>query len=276
MNTAGRASPVVHHDPVTSPSQAGEAAVPVTAAESAYSRGVAGNKRRPKKVPVDGFVPAHKGRKTVRRPVAFELPTSNPFGVLQDIPGELETVLFGDSIVRHQDYEFAERMPGKRKVICKPGADLDRLTREANNLVIERAQQAVVIAHVGTNNLKRTRSEELLTKYRRFIETLKAKAGRVIISAILPRITEDDELYSKLTYINRGVETICSELGVSYLDSYTPFVNRTDMFMGDGIHLNDVGNARLGRVLHGHMTDYYASCRDRSLNLSGTSTRNLI
>lgn len=200
----------------------------------------------------------------VPRP-AFTLPISNSFGKLEMLANELETVVIGDSIVRYQNYEFAKRNEPKRKVICKPGANIDSLTNIVNSTNLQN-RSSLVICHVGTNNLKNTRSEAILDKYHRLIQTLKTKTEHVIISGLLPRPHDDERIYSKIIYINTALRNICSRESVSYFDGFSGFIDQDDMFMSDGIHLNDLGNARFGRMLHSRTTAYYKSIVSQHLN----------
>ena len=123
---------------------------------------------------------------------------------------------------------------------------------------------------MGTNDLKRTRSEDLLAKYRQLISDLKAKTSRVAITSILPRMNDDDELYSKLTYTNRALDTICMSEGVSFINLFDDFRERPDLFLKDGLHLNDLGNARLGRLLHIGAKKFYALRQGDQRALNGS------
>ena len=48
--------------------------------------------------------------------------------------GEQKTVLLGDSIVREQKVEFAQRCASKRRVVCGPGKGVDWLAQEVRDL----------------------------------------------------------------------------------------------------------------------------------------------
>lgn len=216
------------------------------------------NRTQPRRGGVDsgGFQQVQNRFTFVNRP-AFVMPTRNTFERFTDLDGEIETLVLGDSIVRHQAVEFVHRCKAKRRVICKPGATIEKI-RGALAEVDVSSRETLIICHVGTNDLRRTRSEDLLAKYRQLISNLKAKTDRVAITSILPRMYDDDELYSKLTYTNRALETICKSNGVSFINLFDDFRERPDLFLRDGLHLNDVGNARLGRLLHLSTKKYYA------------------
>ena len=203
----------------------------------------------------------------VNRP-AFVMPTRNIFERFTDLDGETETLVVGDSIVRHQGVEFVHRCKAKRRVFCKPGATVDKIRVALAEIEVS-SPETLIICHVGTNDLKRTRSEDLLAKYRQLIRDLKAKTNRVAITSILPRMNDDDELYSKLTYTNRALEVICQSEGVSFINLFDDFRERHDLFLKDGLHLNDIGNARLGRLLHLGAKKYYAHRQGDQRALNG-------
>ena len=79
-----------------------------------------------------------------------------------------------------------------------PGATVDKI-RVALAEIEVASPETLIICHVGTNDFKRMRSENLLTKYRQLIFALEAKTNRVSITSILPRMNDDDEPFSKLT-----------------------------------------------------------------------------
>jgi len=191
----------------------------------------------------DNFTQVRHRHRYVHRP-AFVLPKRNTFAGLQ-VEEELETVVVGDSIVRHQKHEFVLRNPQKRKVVCLPGATVERVTTALDDIPTPEAP--AIICHAGTNDVRDSAPTELLHRFKTLIQKLKARSSKVAMTSILPRMHEADQ---KVSQINRGLADICREEGVLFVDIHKDYVGRYDMFMKDGIHLNDIGNARLGRLLN--------------------------
>ena len=115
--------------------------------------------------------------------------TYNSFAVLAEEEEEIhEARIIGDSIVRSQLEEFCGRARATRKRLCMPGGCLDDITAACQEATAESNNNTLFIVHAGTNGVQRTRSEELLEKYRKLIRTFKTKTNNnnLIISGILP------------------------------------------------------------------------------------------
>ena len=130
-------------------------------------------------------------------------------------------------MIRHQLEEFCGRAPKRRKRYCYPGAKIDDITKALEDITAKEKHDSLYIVHVGTNDVKNTNSEELLEKYKRLIGTLKEKRSKFIVSGILPRIGAENQ----------------------FLNLWNHFYDQRILFNHDGLHLNPVGSARLGRLL---------------------------
>ena len=100
--------------------------------------------------------------------------------------------LVGDSIMRGQLTEFCARKPKTRKRFCIPGATLTDIAAAVEDVTSGAPSPTLYIVHAGTNDLQKTRSEDILEKYRRVIRRFKAKSRHVFISGILPRIEAEN------------------------------------------------------------------------------------
>ena len=98
-------------------------------------------------------------------------------------------------------------------------------------------------------NFKNTNSEELLEKYKRLIGTLKEKQSKFIVSGILPCIGAENHLYNKAFSTNDRLKSLCSKKNVEFINLWNHFYDQQILFNHDGLHLNPVGSARLGRLL---------------------------
>ena len=161
-----------------------------------------------------------------------------------------ETRLVGDSIVRGQLEEFCGRVPSRRRRYCFPGASLKDITASIDDVTKDASTNTLYVIHAGTNDVQHTRSEELMEKYREMIQKYKTKSKNIIISGILPRINADTRFYNIAFSTNNRLKTLCQQENVEFIDMWNDFYNQHRLFQKDGLHLNSVGSARMGRLLN--------------------------
>lgn len=137
----------------------------------------------------------------------FTLPIKNSFVKLQLITDEDETIILGDSIIKYQSCEFAPRNIQKRKLILKRSGKISAVITEATGLQTK-SKDTLIIIHVRTHKIKNTRSEELIEKYKKLVDTLKENSNNVVMSAISQRTYEGNAIYSKIEYINKALKHI--------------------------------------------------------------------
>ena len=183
----------------------------------------------------------------------------NHFEVLCDYVNLNEdTRLIGDSLIRNMLDEFCSRAPRRRRRHCIPGGTLDDVTAACDDISRDTNENTLFLIHVGTNDVQRTRSEALLEKYRKLIRKYKEKSHNVIISGILPRINADRLFYNKAFSTNARLVNLCREEGVRFINLWNDFHNQEILFSNDGLHLNDIGSARLGRLFHDAVVTHLA------------------
>ena len=183
--------------------------------------------------------------------------TYNRFKVLNEEEEDaLETRLIGDSITRGQLSEFAGRARTSRKRLCMPGGRLDDITAACDEAASGAESNALFVIHAGTNDVEYTRSEELMEKYRRMIQRYKTKSHNVIISGILPRTRAPSHFYDRAFSTNSRLRSLCTEEGVDYVNFWDDFYNKPFLFQEDGLHLNEVGSARFGRLLSNKVSSF--------------------
>lgn len=214
--------------------------------------------------PVEAPVPASRNdrvtqgfqvvRNNVRpkvRKVLEPVVCHNRFQILTDnADEEVEEVrLVGDSIIKGQLQEFCARAPKSRKRFCIPGGGLDDVDAALEQVANLAPPNTTYVVHVGTNDVVRTRSEELMEKYKNLIQKFKEKSSNVIISGILPRWVENQRFLNAATMTNRRLATLCSQENVDFIDTWDSFYYDRSLYRNDGLHLNEVGAARFGRLL---------------------------
>lgn len=195
------------------------------------------------------FHQVRNGAKQTTRTI-LPITTYNKFQILAEAVEEPHDVrLIGDSIIRQQIVEFCGRAPTNRKRYCIPGASIDDVAAASDKVTDGATNDTLFIFHVGTNDVKRTRSEALLQKYRKLIQHYKNKSNNVLISGVLPRISADNVFYSKAFSLNNRLRSLCLQEGVEFIDTWDQFFQKPDLFASDGLHLNSIGSARYGRLL---------------------------
>ena len=181
----------------------------------------------------------------------------NRFQILSDTDDEEEEVrLIGDSLTRSQLSEFAARAPATRRRFCIPGGGVQDVIDSVNVVTDQAPATTTYVIHIGTNDVQRFRSEELLDKYREMIKAYKEKSSKVILSGIIPRRQAGQRFYSFATSINRRLANLCSEENIGFVNTWDHFYYDASLFSIDGLHLSQVGAARFGRLLDDAVRDF--------------------
>ena len=204
-----------------------------------------------------GFTPVRRGGKTVR-PIIQPTVCSNRFKILEEEDEPESTFLVGDSMIRQQLNEFCGRVKHRRRLYCMPGARVDDVTEMMDKVSEEATANTLFAIHAGTNDVRKTRSEELLDKYRKLIQQFKTKSSNIMITGVLPRIAAHDDFYSKAFSLNSRLRNLCKDHGVEFVDMWNDFYNRAGLFHTDGLHLSAVGAARFGRLLSEAVRGFWA------------------
>ena len=150
------------------------------------------------------------------------------------------TIYVGDSIVRKTDRRLGK---GKDVVVCLPGARIEHVTERVEKIV-GRGKGGTILVHVGTNNADKEGTTAIVKKYRDLLKrTKQARVGQIILSGILPVIGGRNQGYrnSRRMSINRLVQQLCKEEDVGFVDLWSSFVAKEDMYMRDGLHLSGKG-----------------------------------
>ena len=185
--------------------------------------------------------------------------TYNKFQILEDVAEDTyETRICGDSITSPLLEEFVGRSPKTRKRYCMPGGGINDIIAAREEVTDGASKDTLFIMHVGTNDVKKTRSEELLQKYRELIEQYKMKSRNIMISGILPRISAENVFYSKAFSLNSRLNSLCRKEGVTFINTWDHFFNKPELFAKDGLHLNCVGAARFGRLLNEEVREFWS------------------
>ena len=161
-------------------------------------------------------------------------------------------------MIRQQLTEFCGRVKHRRRLYCMLGAGIDDVTEMMDKVSKEATSDTLFVIHAGTNDVRKTRSEELLDKYRKLIQQYKTKSNNILISGVLPRVAADDLFYSKAFSLNNRLRNLCKDQGVEFVDMWNEFYNRSGLFHSDGLHLLAVGADRFGRLLSEAVRSFWA------------------
>ncbi|KAK3505599.1 hypothetical protein QTP70_021321, partial [Hemibagrus guttatus] len=114
-------------------------------------------------------------------PPVFEISTQNRFAPLRET--ECDTVIIGDSIVRHVRATGAK---GKVHTRCLPGARV--LDVSAQVPAILKKNIGAVVLHAGTNDIRLRQTEILKKDFRSLVELVRTTSPttRIIVSGPLP------------------------------------------------------------------------------------------
>lgn len=156
-----------------------------------------------------------------------------------------ETVVVGDSTIRHVDKVVCREVSGKCVRVCLPGAKIQDVIDRVGT-VMGSGTGGSAIVHIGTNNVEKEGSEVIMGRYRALIRELKEKrVGQIVLSGILP--VRGNYRNSRRVSINYRLQKLCQEEGVGYVSMWDRFYGRAELYLSDGLHLSSKGAAVLGK-----------------------------
>jgi len=96
----------------------------------------------------------------------------------------------------------------------------------------------VVVIHVGTNDIDRTRKEVLLREYEQLGAKLKSRTTKVLISGLLPEPRANLERVNKIRQLNMWLKDWCGRSGFQFVGHWHQYLGKRELFRRDGLHLN--------------------------------------
>ncbi|KAF2352851.1 SGNH hydrolase-type esterase domain [Trinorchestia longiramus] len=153
--------------------------------------------------------------------------------------------LIGDSIIQGQKIEF-KRGLDEHKILCRPIIRLPEAVHLVEDLRCKKEDTVIVLC--GTREFEHKTQDKISLQFEALIHTVKNKSKNAFITTILLR-RNDVNLNPQILPTNEKVKEICARKGVMYLDLMSNYTGQNDLFKKDGIHLNEVGQAKLGRLL---------------------------
>ena len=187
-----------------------------------------------------------------------QIQTKNRFSVLKDlvdiepeiVSSEHESIthVFGDSRVRDMGRAF--KIDNKqRQVHVYPGATIDDIDHAISQHNDDRNQCLVV--NIGTNdaNHRRSTPNAVITKYRRLLTTMAKKSQHRYVVNVAPRLNASANENRKISEINERLKMLCEDTGVTYIDAWSSFHDRTTMYKRDGVHFTRRGTRLLASLI---------------------------
>ena len=152
-----------------------------------------------------------------------------------------EVLVVGDSRIRYLDRTFCEADRKGRMTCCLPGAGVKDVTQRFRRIVKGTGEEALVVVHVGVNDVRKVRSEELVERYRELLREVKESGRRCVVSGVLPRQKVGGLWLSQAIGLNDRLRRLCGESRIGFMDEWDRFYGRQDLYARDGIHFSRKG-----------------------------------
>ena len=167
-----------------------------------------------------------------------------------------EVLVVGDSRIRYLDRTFCEADRKGRMSCCLPGAGVKDVADRFSRIVKGTGEEALVVVHVGVNDVRKVRSEELVARYRELLRKVKESGRRCIVSGVLPRQKVGGLWLSQAIGLNDRLRTLCGEYEVGFMDEWDRFFGRQELYARDGIHFSRKGVQELSECLERTVRQY--------------------
>ena len=172
-------------------------------------------------------------------------------------------LIIGGSLLRHvREHNMIVDSRIKPVVAFHPGAKIQTVLDHLEHLVDFNDKISVCLIHVGTNNLGRSSTDDMMEQYKDIEKLVHERVPTCVVmyASILPRM---DSLQKNLQAIqvNEKLSELCSETeNCAFIDSTQTFFKNGEFQRAlygkyDGLHINEAGGAALAenfwRALNG-------------------------
>lgn len=212
------------------------------------------------KQPGESWVKVVKGGKggrgvkehTVRKGLEEGIPTSNKFAALGEV--ERRVLVVGDSNVHRLKSPILNSVKEKNKItiVGVSGARVSKCEQViTTELAKVKSSKVKVIVNVGTNDVGKLASQEVLSKFKNLIRTVKRlRTGVDVALCTIPsRKDEGTYIYSRSESINNQLAKLCAEEGASVIDSRLKTTRLKHMLGWDGVHYTREGAQVVGSLI---------------------------
>ncbi|XP_063070845.1 uncharacterized protein LOC134461951 [Engraulis encrasicolus] len=152
-------------------------------------------------------------------------------------PRRPSTVLIGSSMVRHVTLRNAQTW-------CLPGALIADVQSNVPHALSQYPTATTLIVHAGSNDIRLQQSKKLESDFLSLINTLRSTGKKYAISGPIPSVCFSAFQFSRIRQLHVWLMRHCRQEAIPYVDNFSAFWNRRNLFARDGRHLNRAG-ARL-------------------------------
>ncbi|XP_063076449.1 uncharacterized protein LOC134466480 isoform X2 [Engraulis encrasicolus] len=152
-------------------------------------------------------------------------------------PRRPSTVLIGSSMVRHVTLRNAQTW-------CLPGALVADVQSNVPDALSQYPTATTLIVHAGSNDIRLQQSKKLESDFLSLINTLRSTGKKYAISGPIPSVCFSAFQFSRIRQLHVWLMRHCRQEAIPYVDNFSAFWNRRNLFARDGRHLNRAG-ARL-------------------------------
>ncbi|XP_063049729.1 uncharacterized protein LOC134463344 isoform X1 [Engraulis encrasicolus] len=152
-------------------------------------------------------------------------------------PRRPSTVLIGSSMVRHVTLRNAQTW-------CLPGALVADVQSNVPDALSQYPTATTLIVHAGSNDIRLQQSKKLESDFLSLINTLSSTGKKYAISGPIPSVCFSAFQFSRIRQLHVWLMRHCRQEAIPYVDNFSAFWNRRNLFARDGRHLNRSG-ARL-------------------------------
>lgn len=196
-----------------------------------------------------------------------ELEVSNSFSPLDTIV-ETETLLVGDFTTENQEQYFVQKNK-KRKVYKKGKANIENIIGSVQELKLK-DDNSVLIVSSGSAELELERGNlkvrQTIDKLNKLASTINSKTPNGIMVGILPMRPLSFYQIGRVRFINQKAREICRNKNIKFVDFWPIFYGNGEYYHKDGIHLNRLGQKKLGDLLSLNVLNMLEKNRYNSLN----------